>query len=149
VTAAHIEHFRPKGIPAFAELIFRWDNLFLACPSCNTGNKGTQFPLDDRGQALLVDPCREEPQDFLHFDVVSGRIVGRNDKGKVTVQVLGLNRTDLWERRNTLVEQLKRVAQIAASGNAQALEILQEAAEDASEYSAFAKKLITTIRSLG
>lgn len=145
VTAAHIEHFRPKGVPEFAHLIFHWDNLFLACPACNSDHKKTQFPLDDQDAPLLVDPCADEPRNHLVFDTISGRIAGKDEKGKTTVRVLGLNRTDLWERRNSLLEKLLVVANLAKRGHSEALQLLRETADDGEEYSAFTKVLLESI----
>ena len=46
----HIEHFKPKSTPAYFELAVEWDNLLLACGRCNGAeNKGTKFPLADKG----------------------------------------------------------------------------------------------------
>jgi 5-methylcytosine-specific restriction endonuclease McrA len=31
-----VEHIQPKGRPAYANLIGRWDNFLLACVNCNS-----------------------------------------------------------------------------------------------------------------
>jgi 5-methylcytosine-specific restriction endonuclease McrA len=54
----HIEHFKPKGTPDYYELAVEWDNLLLACGRCNGAeNKGSRFPLADKG-GPLVNPVR-------------------------------------------------------------------------------------------
>lgn len=35
VTQLAVEHIQPKGLPRYAHLIGRWDNLLLACVNCN------------------------------------------------------------------------------------------------------------------
>src|ERR1039458_5253125 len=57
----HIEHFKPKSIPAYYELAVEWDNLLLAGGRCNgVENKGTKFPLADK-DGPLVNPVKENP----------------------------------------------------------------------------------------
>jgi uncharacterized protein (TIGR02646 family) len=40
-TRLAVEHIQPKGLPAYAHLIGRWDNYLLGCVNCNStkGNK--------------------------------------------------------------------------------------------------------------
>lgn len=101
-----IEHFRPKS--PFPEWMFQWHNLLLCCTECGRF-KGSQFPLHDE-QPLLIDPCVEEPWDYLDFEIETGRlsarfILQRNDysnKGFKTVELLQL------DRREGLAESYKR-----------------------------------------
>jgi hypothetical protein len=72
--AVDIEHYRPKlRYPGHA---FRWENLLAACAPCNRA-KLERFPLDARGEPLLIDPARENPWDFLFFDPATGNLVPR------------------------------------------------------------------------
>src|SRR6185295_19460168 len=94
-------------------LAYDWDNLYLSCKACNTGWKGTLFPLADPKkrarwhnskykisdeQPLFINPGVEEPRRHIRF---------RNDtpypltnKGKITIKELGL----LAEKRPLLRE---------------------------------------------
>jgi len=46
----HIEHFKPKGTPAYYEFAVEWNNLLLACGRCNGAeNKGAKSPLANKG----------------------------------------------------------------------------------------------------
>ncbi len=98
-------------------LIAEWDNLFLCCPDCNR-NKRNRFPvageagfdtslflLRQRREALLLDPCWDRPERHLRIDP-HGRLVGITERGATTIDVLGLNRSDLRERRRDIVRQL-------------------------------------------
>jgi uncharacterized protein (TIGR02646 family) len=120
-----VEHFRPKAgykqraadsltTPGYYWLAYDWNNLFLSCQLCNQRFKRNLFPLDDPGsralshhqrrrlsseQALLLDPAKDDPSRFLTFDAASARAVGGNRRGRTTIEVFGLNRTELIEMR--------------------------------------------------
>ena len=116
----HVEHFRPASV--YPALAYRWSNLLYACPRCNSEAKGGRFPLaptedtpeedranpcvrDDTDDALLVDPCRDNPDDYLEF--VGARLVAKIDpvsnapyrRAICTIAVCGLNRINLARRR--------------------------------------------------
>ncbi|WP_132369671.1 HNH endonuclease [Nocardia alba] len=85
-----IEHFRPKsGFPATA---FVWNNHLFACSHCNSNEKRDRFPADATGRALLIDPTTMDPFDHLTLSVGSGLYVGRDEIGRTSIDVFGLNR---------------------------------------------------------
>ncbi|MDD2774619.1 MAG: TIGR02646 family protein [Gallionella sp.] len=102
-----IEHFRPKS--PFPEWMFQWQNLLLCCTECGR-LKGSKFPLHDDQQPLLIDPCVEDPWDYLDFEIETGRMSARyilqlndySNKGLKTVEILQL------DRREGLAESYKR-----------------------------------------
>lgn len=108
-----IEHFRPKSeYPTFA---FTWENYLLACSECNSNHKRTEFPLDDEGRPLLIDPCVDEPREHLAFSPSTGKFVELDLKGKHSTVVFGLNRYSLERaRRRTWVEVQELLACYAA-----------------------------------
>lgn len=89
-TAAHIEHFYPKGL--YPELTFNVDNYLFVCERCNTGSKGTKFSIffpensaipmriDVRSataapaniDAAIVNPLTMDPFDFLWLNLKTG-----------------------------------------------------------------------------
>jgi uncharacterized protein (TIGR02646 family) len=91
-----IEHFWPKN--PYSAKMYSWDNLLIACTQCGRF-KGTQFPRRVDGTPLLIDPCMEDPWEFLDFDPVTGNLDARyilpsaaySAKGENTVRVLHLN----------------------------------------------------------
>ena len=101
-------------------LAYEWENLYSICSSCNR-MKGSRFPVEgprapaetpwaelpDREKALLLDPCRDEPERDLVFDA-SGTVASGTRPGQVTIEVLGLNRADLVEARRHELEQLQK-----------------------------------------
>lgn len=88
-----IEHFRPKRrYPAHA---FEWTNYLLACSHCNSNEKRTQFPLDERGQPLLIDPSIDDPSEHLLLTPTTGRFGHLTRKGEESIKVFGLSRETL------------------------------------------------------
>ncbi len=134
-----IEHFRPKteiegeGKPGYWWLAYDWDNLFISCKNCNQAYKGTQFPLLDpnRGdfnngilaeRPVLIDPEKEDPDDFIYFHWTSGQsepldidfveLKGKDNEGRGlgTIRICGLNRDYLTKARGKLLRRLYMVS---------------------------------------
>jgi uncharacterized protein (TIGR02646 family) len=117
----HVEHFRPQSI--YPRLAYEWDNLLLACTSCNS-KKRDKFPLLDGSQALedrndpcalddsddnaLVNPCVDDPRDF--FDFEDEWIVCRNARAQRTREVCGLNREALKDQRRFYLALVEVIA---------------------------------------
>lgn len=144
VDYGHIEHFKPKSLPAYRALAFEWTNLLLACAVCNGAeHKGVKFPLAADG-GPFVNPCDDEPND--HFDFIYDQIaklatvVGKTTRGKTTEKLIGLNRYDLREHRTRQVQMLLCLKNYALA-DPEAAEILRQAKLDEAEYAAFARNL--------
>lgn len=94
-----IEHFWPKT--PYPERAFLWSNMLLCCTECGR-LKGDRFPLSDTGGPMLVDPCTENPWEYLDFDPDTGNLTARYDleiggpspKGENTVKILRLDRRE-------------------------------------------------------
>ncbi|WP_437312441.1 hypothetical protein [Sorangium sp. So ce385] len=85
-----IDHFWPKEkYPARA---YTWENYLWACSICNTHFKGTQFPRDERGKPLLINPAEEDPRDHLELSPTTGKLLGKTPKGEKTRIVLGFHK---------------------------------------------------------
>jgi hypothetical protein len=95
-------HYRPKGRKEFARLAFRWDNWLLSCGKCNE-SKWQHFP-DCEGQPCLLDPTVDEPSEHLTFS--SARVVGLTSRGRVTAELLGLDRGPLEDQREAWLQQI-------------------------------------------
>jgi uncharacterized protein (TIGR02646 family) len=98
-------------------LAYEWFNLYLVCTVCNR-LKGNRFPLGSRRAehlaseadikkeaALLFDPCVDFPEDELIFDGY-GNVASESKRGRVTIDSLNLNRTDLVSRRAKELDRL-------------------------------------------
>jgi uncharacterized protein (TIGR02646 family) len=108
-----IDHFWPKR--RYSERVFEWSNMLLVCSGCNR-KKADQFPLDQDGHPLLIDPTKEDPWDYLFFEPATGQVVARWDlqkdaydpKGTVTTdeRILPLNVEAVTEGRKRVVRRL-------------------------------------------
>lgn len=104
---AHVEHFRPKETPRFADRRNDWKNLLLACSDCN-GNKGEQFP-ESQGRPILIDPSSPHIDPESHITFVTGEqefdipglIVECNGsrRGHKTIEILRLYHPDYIRAR--------------------------------------------------
>ena len=151
VAYGDIEHFRPKSNPLYAHQIFEWENLLLSCPICNNAaHKGTQFPLDLKGNPLLIDPTDDTTDPFLHLefswdeDAKLATVYGRDEQGNLVVDIFDLNgvrgREDLLKRRSRKVKRLITLRDMALDANkddstkAQAITLLKEDCQPDDEY---------------
>ncbi len=117
-----VEHYRPKSI--YYWLVYSWDNLLLACPTCNR-KKSNKFELNSQRarviysgelqnihcltqnynqieQPKLLHPEFDNPTPFFSYDL-SGKITSNNERGVYTIDACDLNRKKLVERRKELV----------------------------------------------
>jgi hypothetical protein len=94
-----IEHIRPKSL--FPGERFAWPNLTLVCAVCN--NHKSDYHSDS---APLVNPYADDPAEYL---VPLGSMImhkAGSRAGRVSVQLLKLNRVELLERRAERIQRL-------------------------------------------
>jgi 5-methylcytosine-specific restriction endonuclease McrA len=118
--AGDIDHFVPMALDG--GLAFSWRNMQWCCTICNR-KKSSKFPLDDFGNALLLDPTREDPWASLILDTSSGvlapRMVGAvfDPRGEATLLVLDiLNHEAIIEGRARGVRRIREAVQSAVEG---------------------------------
>ena len=135
---AAVEHFKGKRpLPGYYWLAADWNNLLPSCIHCNRASyhlipphfdlpmklgKGNRFPLKDESKRakkpgdeihedpLLLNPCRDRPEDFLIFpldETRRGIVQARPDRigkphyhvAESSIEVYGLNREGLVKAR--------------------------------------------------
>lgn len=107
VAARDIEHFQPKS--TYPARMFSWDNLLRGCKNCNNAKRDA-FPLDDEGERLLIDPCADEPLDFLVWNTSTGAAClapgsWNGARASATVEMFRLDQEPLrQERRNKALD---------------------------------------------
>ena len=131
VAYGDVEHFRPKGgyrqktddelaYPGYYWLAYDWSNLFFSCQICNQKYKKNMFPLVDATQraidhnynlestnnTLLVHPSLENPENEIGFRKEIP--FGKNEKGKKSIQVFGLRREKLNDKRRKYLTEVKK-----------------------------------------
>lgn len=150
-----VEHFRPKSI--YYWLAYDWKNLFLACEECNRSHKKDKFPLLNeneraithlndvaREQPLFIHPANENPEEFISF---RGEVIfplNANQRGKATIEGVGLNRIKLESDRKNYLKNLKFIYDLAHNSpptplREEALAHLEHCASEKGEYSAMVK----------
>lgn len=121
-------------IPGYYWLGANWNNLLLSCTHCNRPNKqlingegelvtmgkANKFPLSDESKrlrshndaitsedayVLIINPCEEDPEEHLSFEE-NGQIIPKDSKGEKSIEVYGLYRADLVQRRSRINRQL-------------------------------------------
>jgi uncharacterized protein (TIGR02646 family) len=106
-------------------LAYRWENLYSICGGCSS-HKGPKFPVDGkraeplsdtaRERALLLDPCVDDPESQLIF-TEDGTVSGNSDKARITIEVFGLNRLALVERRRDLCGRVDSIGDAFLTDN--------------------------------
>lgn len=93
-----VEHFQPKIMDkrnlseketvenAITEnLTWKWENMLWACAICQTKKRDSDYKD-------FINPCDEDPSDFLAYILITGELVAKNmGKGHTTISKLDLN----------------------------------------------------------
>lgn len=107
VSNPQVEHYRPKS--TFPNLTFTWDNWLISCGRCNE-NKWSHFPQCD-GSPCLINPLEDEPS--LHIDFVESFAIEITERGKKTIDLIGLARSPLEEERSRWLDRIKQLLLLA------------------------------------
>ena len=169
-----VEHFRPKGsvqqrrkqqteYPGYFWLAYTWTNLLVICNRCNTTHKRSLFPLvDDSARArshhddvdaeqpLFINPVQEDPRQHIRFR--GAAVVSITERGKETIEGLGLRRDALEEARRETLDYLRdfrdivKISELGGNVEAELVERarkrLKEALEPNAEYSSMARDVL-------
>ncbi len=94
--------------------------MLFCCQICNQRHKGSHFPLIDEARRakshhddvknevpLFIHPAEENPHDFLEFREEYLHATDGNQRGTATIDMLGLNRELIAERRRDALYLLK------------------------------------------
>lgn len=126
-----VDNFRPKSNAADVNgkistehywwLALTWSNLFPACEKCSS-SKRNFFPvrrnrtttryirkndLFNSEEPLLIDPEYENPEEYFNYEP-DGFIHSYTQRGKVTIDILNLNRTELVDQRRKVAADVSR-----------------------------------------
>jgi uncharacterized protein (TIGR02646 family) len=163
VSYQHVEHFRPQSI--YPCLAYKWDNLLLVCGVCNSGYKKEKFPLmdgsqpeedrqhpcslDDADDNALVNPCRDDPEDFFDFD--DEWLVCRNARARYTRDVCALNREALKDSRRFYLVLIEAIAKLflAFQGDEehkrQSASVLRDCLDPSAPYTAMVRAKLVAL----
>lgn len=109
----HIEHFRRKNKDWFPQLTFVWSNLYYSClrPGTCGVHKDKVLRIGDVNK--LIDPCADNPEDFLLFSYDGGvspresLSAGDRERAELTIQAFNLMHKDLRVARENQVRAYK------------------------------------------
>lgn len=176
--AGDVEHYRPKGRvrqdrssaalkPGYFWLAYTWENLYWCCQICNRSHKRDYFPLKNPAKRArshtdcladelprILDPGGpEDPVEHIdfHYEVA----VPLTERGRATIEVLGLNRDALLEDRRYRLSWLDAYLTIvelaaqdprspAAAKAAEAARLLDAAVKRDAIFSAMAAKFVAS-----
>jgi len=118
---------RRKPHPGYYWLAYDWKNLLPSCSLCNRPSrprgglrigKGTRFPVlpsstlkyghargpDDLAKELpvFIHPVLEDPHKHIRFDAETGLLIDKTPRGKLCIDLLGLNREGLAKERRKI-----------------------------------------------
>lgn len=86
-----VEHIKPKS--QFPSEMYNWDNLGFSCTKCNRDYKKEYYDSN------LINPYETDPSDYVYFLGGLIRAKGSNDKGRITIALIQLNRQNLLQKR--------------------------------------------------
>ncbi|MDI2125174.1 HNH endonuclease [Yinghuangia seranimata] len=141
-----IDHFEP--IVRAPLRAFDWLNHLLACTHCNSNHKRDQYPCDDTGACLLVDPSREDPYDHLRLTLSTGEYRAVTPKGAETIRVFGLGRRVLCRGREMAYPRCKSMLRDAVRQHAEGRDDIAREVEQALLAQPFADVLYAMYRTL-
>ncbi len=112
--------------PGYYWLAYDWKNLLPSCTNCNQPGvikgmrigKRNRFPVIGVNAAtpeevelenpLLINPVTDPPEDHLKIDTETGMMAHRTDRGRVCIDIFGLNLRDrLPERRKDVCDLVR------------------------------------------
>lgn len=121
-----IEHFWPRS--TYPHRVFDWLNYLIICTLCNS-NKRDQFPLDQVGKPLLLDPTEDDPLDHMALSPATGSLLGLSTKGTLTIEIIDLDRETLvkgrayaWTALEGLIAYYAHLRHAGDSGRAASIE---------------------------
>jgi uncharacterized protein (TIGR02646 family) len=136
ISHGDVEHYRPKAgwvqgdepinKPGYFWLAYDWDNLLLSCQICNQKYKKNHFPLitettrakkhsDDisKEDPYLIHPVNDDPEEHIEFNNEVPKAKNGSNRGKVTIEKLGLDRSLLNEKRRVTFNTVARLYKTA------------------------------------
>lgn len=136
-----IEHFIPKkkdkeenNIPL--KYTWDWENLLWACAIC----QGKKLDKDEK---YFIHPCNDEPSDYLTYNLVTGKLVSKDNKGQTTIDELQLNSPSLvGARRRRIRRVLSLIRCYLDAENYVLLHVLCDELDKDEEYLGFLRDIL-------
>ena len=156
--------------PGYYWLCYNLNNLLLSCVLCNQQSsnqsggkligKHTRFPVagfrailpgeEEQEEPLLINPVHEDPGEHLELEE-NGAYAWKTERGRVCVEIFGLNDRDLPHERNKMykavLQKMGLLAMLLATdpNGAQTEELIAELSEHRRGRNAFTSVAIKAI----
>ncbi|MFD0932230.1 HNH endonuclease [Psychroflexus salinarum] len=100
----HVEHFRPKSLKSFQNLLKDFENLFYACAICNRfkSNDWPNDPVKDHSVVSYADPNETDYNELFNIHE-NGKICGNFVASKYMIEKINLNRPQLINERKYIL----------------------------------------------
>lgn len=110
--SSHIEHFKPKGKPAYASLQLDYENLFASCTIRPTGDPDEHcgHKKGDAFMDVLVSPLEADCASHFSYQL-NGHIVAKDERGSATIKLLHLDSELLNQQRKNLLDYFLEMEQ--------------------------------------
>ncbi len=112
--SSHIDHYLKQSL--YSNMIFNWDNLFVACNSELYGAKYKDTKVRRGNESiydLLLNPSIDNPRDYFYYSITGMISPKSNDensveykKAKTTIDIFNLNEKSLREKREGVAKGL-------------------------------------------
>ncbi len=105
-STSHIEHFKPKGNPAYSHLQLDYSNLFASCGKYRSGDidEHCGHKKYDEYNVDLISPLESDCSTHFKYNLF-GEIEHNNSKrGEKTINILNLNSALLKAQRQELID---------------------------------------------
>lgn len=96
-----IDHIKPKT--KYPSLKFEWTNLGFICAKCNSA-KGDKYD----NATPYINPYEEDPENFVLALGAFLKNKKGNERGELTIKDIKLNRPELLEKRQTIIESIEK-----------------------------------------
>ncbi len=177
--------------PGYYWLAYTWENLYLICKFCNQRRKDRphwddpssggpaqgkydQFPVhDEAGRAMrpgdlladeqpyLLDPCADDPSDYLRYspdgDIHAAPNYGYGVFGSETIRICHLKRSRLKKGRGKKICKIAKLLELRASARAAGLpafvakvqDMIDEELAPSSEFAGLARAILDDPEAFG
>jgi len=137
-----VDHYRPKSIKRFANLVCDYKNLFYCCGNCNS-RKGNDWPIDELRGPYVANPCDHVMAEHIRFDSNSGKMIPRSEWGEHIAELLQLNDQVLVGFRNGVLQMLQMCDRLVADLQKQVAQLTRKQAKGQIANSEYAAEMRT------
>lgn len=110
LTDVEVEHLHPHHNRKIKERVFDWNNLFYACPHCNSVKAAAKY--DDK----IIDCCTVDPEVLLRQSFLDGEVIVRpiQENAEESIQMTADLIQSCFAKSNTGIRTIQCAARVDA-----------------------------------